>query len=197
MHIKHILPTDYITTAWSSGTTTELYIYPENSQYKNLDFAFRLSKATIEQDETYFTPLAGVKRSLMLLEGELTLIHEKQPPRELQKFEVDEFMGDWHTRSVGKAKDFNLMCREENYGTLKKRILKNARPRRFWQENPIANYKAVIYYLYEGHIEIMIGQQSYTLAAEELLVIFPENTEQSIRIRALEKSIWIVAYVQS
>ena len=196
MLIKHILPTNYITTSWSGGTTTQLYLYPENSQYKNLDFLFRLSKATIEQNETYFTPLAGVKRSLMLLEGELTLIHEKQAPKELQRFEVDDFVGDWHTRSVGKAMDFNLMCREDAQGTLKKRILKNARPRRFWQENPIANYKALAYFLYDGSIEVLIGKNSYLLTSQELLVIFPEGNEQSIRIKAHEKSIWVVAYIQ-
>lgn len=196
MHIKHLLPTEYQTHAWSGGQTTQLYIYPENSQYKNIDFLFRLSKATIEQQETYFTPLAGVKRSLMLLEGELTLIHEKQPPKTLERFEVDDFVGDWHTRSVGKAEDFNLMCRQDANGTLKKRMLKNARPRRFWQENAIAEHQAVAYFVYEGNIEVMIGQESYILHKDELLVIFPEDSAPFIRIKALAKSTWIASYIQ-
>jgi uncharacterized protein len=196
MQILHILPTAYQTHSWSGGKTTELYIYPEDSQYKNLDFLFRLSRATIEQEETYFTPLAGVKRSLMLLEGELTLTHEKQEPKALERFEVDDFVGDWHTRSVGKAQDFNLMCRQGANGTLKKRILKNARPRRFWQENAITDYKAVAYYVYEGEIEVMVGRESYVVCQDELLVFFPEHTAQSIRIKALAKSIWIASYIQ-
>ena len=63
---------------WSGGTTTELFIYPEGATYEDRNFKFRLSIATVESETSEFTPLAGVKRTLMLLHGELTLKHEGQ-----------------------------------------------------------------------------------------------------------------------
>ena len=67
---------DIQTSNWSGGTTSELFIFPTTSNYKDLNFGFRLSSATIDVDESEFTPLPNVKRQLMLLDGELELIHE-------------------------------------------------------------------------------------------------------------------------
>ena len=100
---------DIKTSDWSGGTTAELFIYPPKSDYKKLDFAFRLSKATIEVEESVFTPLPNVKRKLMLLDGELELIHDGAHTKKLKPLQFDTFSGDWNTKSVGKATDFNLM----------------------------------------------------------------------------------------
>jgi environmental stress-induced protein Ves len=196
MQIKHITADSFQTTNWSGGTTTELYIYPEATTYQERNFLFRLSKATIEQEETTFTPLAGVKRSLMVLEGALTLIHEGQAPKELDKFDIENFTGDWNTRSVGKATDLNLMCREDAVGLLKKRVLRKIRLRSFWQENSLQPYRAVLYYMHEGKAEIASEKQTYLLKQGEILVILPEAEEHIVRIHPLEKSVWVGAYIQ-
>jgi len=113
---------DIKTSDWSGGTTSELFIYPVNADYKKLDFAFRLSRATIEVDESTFTPLPKVKRKLMLLEGELELIHEGEHTKKLKALQFDTFSGDWNTKSIGKATDLNLMTLGDvdgNYSVIK------------------------------------------------------------------------------
>jgi len=106
------------TTAWAGGTTSELYIYPENSFYAERNFSFRISTASIEADESIFTKLPGIKRHLMLLEGDLILTHEEHHRITLSPLEKDFFMGDWTTRSEGKCIDFNLMTADGYAGTL-------------------------------------------------------------------------------
>jgi len=106
------------TTSWSGGTTSELYIYPENSFYAERNFSFRISTATVEQDESDFTKLPGFKRHLMLLEGELSLEHENHYAIKLNLLEQDFFSGEWQTKSRGKCSDFNLMTADGYAGSL-------------------------------------------------------------------------------
>lgn len=94
---------------WAGGTTTQLLIYPENSHYQNRDFLWRISSASVEADESVFTSLPGISRILMVIEGELRIEHEGEHTVILKQFEQDSFMGDWNTKSFGRATDFNLM----------------------------------------------------------------------------------------
>jgi len=106
------------TTTWAGGTTSELYIYPENSFYAERNFSFRVSTASIEQVESSFTKLPGFKRHLMLLDGDLTLIHTDHHKVALNPLEQDFFLGDWDTKSEGLCADFNLMTKEGYTGKL-------------------------------------------------------------------------------
>lgn len=103
---------------WGGGTTTELLIYPLEANYSKRDFLFRLSIATIDIEQSYFTPLPGVRRELMLLKNELTLFHQNKYNIHLTPFKSDRFLGDWETKSIGKATDFNLMLMGETEGYL-------------------------------------------------------------------------------
>lgn len=106
------------TTTWSGGTTTELLIYPEGSDFKKHDFDYRLSIATIEVSSSDFTRLPETNRTLLLLEGELKLIHENHHESFLMPFSQDSFSGDWNTHSIGIAKDFNLMTKGTTKGAV-------------------------------------------------------------------------------
>lgn len=106
------------TTEWSGGTTTELCIYPDGANYAERNFDFRISSAVVQCEKSEFTPLPSVYRYLMILDGEISVSHENQHTVKLKKFDVDEFWGDWHTVSIGKARDFNLMCRNNLRGNL-------------------------------------------------------------------------------
>src|ERR1700751_3966589 len=97
------------TSIWSGGKTTQLAIYPKEAIYKNLDFIFRISTATIEIEKSTFTGLPNISRVIMVLDGELTIQHKNQYTKRLKKFDTDNFLGDWETTSIGKATDFNIM----------------------------------------------------------------------------------------
>jgi len=97
------------TSAWNGGTTTEIAIYPKKAVYSRRDFAWRISSARVESEESEFTPLPGIWRLLMVLEGDLTLEHEHHYSVRLQPFQQDAFAGDWVTRSRGRATDVNIM----------------------------------------------------------------------------------------
>lgn len=94
---------------WSGGTTTELAIWPPEAVYAERNFVWRVSSARVEAEESDFTPLPGVERCLMILEGTLHLVHEGHYEATLGPFEQDNFSGDWRTHSRGAVTDFNLM----------------------------------------------------------------------------------------
>lgn len=98
------------TINWASGTSTELFIYPSDGNFQTRQFAFRISTATVEADETNFSDFTGLTRTLMVLRGRLTLIHEGHYEKVLEPFHQDTFDGGWKTRSKGQVQDFNVMC---------------------------------------------------------------------------------------
>lgn len=106
--LKVLSSKNYITTKWSGGTTTQLCIYPEGAKYSERIFDWRISTAWIEEEESHFTPLPGVKRWIMPLTGELRM---KFSDKEvcLLPFEVYQFDGGDEVVSNGKLRDFNLM----------------------------------------------------------------------------------------
>ncbi|WP_042274745.1 HutD family protein [[Clostridium] dakarense] len=116
--IKVIRKDEYKTSTWSGGTTTQLYIYPEESQYSKMEFLFRISSAKVEVEESVFTQLPGINREIMIIDGELELEHEGHHNTKLSRFDKDRFSGDWTTRSYGKVTDFNLMMNNGCDGSL-------------------------------------------------------------------------------
>ena len=110
--IHIISSSDWKVTNWSGGTTSELMISPESSDFKTGNYSLRISIATVEIEKSTFTPLPGVNRILTILNGELELIHEGQHAVTLKQYEQDSFLGDWKTTSVGKVRDFNVMTKD-------------------------------------------------------------------------------------
>lgn len=113
---------DFTPNKWSGGDTTELFIYPEHCKYSDKDFLFRLSLATIEVEESIFTPLNGYLRKLLVLKGELELSHLRQHTTNLSPYNFDSFDGSWETSSKGKANPFNTIYKsgiEVSYKSIK------------------------------------------------------------------------------
>ena len=48
MTIQHLTPSNYITTKWSGGLTTQLGIAPASAVYADRDFLWRLSSESVE-----------------------------------------------------------------------------------------------------------------------------------------------------
>lgn len=112
MKIQVIRKKDLSINKWSGGTTTQISIYPEKSQYKDLDFLWRISSAKVEAEKSEFTSLPGVNRILLVLDGEMKLVHKNHHSKEMKKYDMDFFSGSWETTSYGKVTDFNIMTRE-------------------------------------------------------------------------------------
>lgn len=100
---------DLPTTEWSGGTTTQLAIYPVDAVYADRNFTWRVSSAVIDAEESEFTPLSGISRIIMPIDGILRLEHKGVRSVVLKPFEQDRFEGGWSTVSYGKVTDFNLM----------------------------------------------------------------------------------------
>lgn len=109
---KVIKKKDLSISNWSGGTTTQLAIYPENQLYSDRNFIWRLSSATVDQDESNFTVLPQYNRILMILEGKLELNHNNKEIINLNSFDQNEFDGGNNTVAKGKVVDFNLMMRK-------------------------------------------------------------------------------------
>ena len=116
MQVKMYQKEDYPVSNWSGGKTTQLFIYPENSEYAKRNFLFRISSATVDCERSEFTSLPGVDRVILPLKGSLHLFYEGHGEKVLAPYEQDRFDGGWNTVSVGKATDFNLMLREGTKG---------------------------------------------------------------------------------
>ncbi|HWQ22394.1 MAG TPA: HutD family protein [Clostridia bacterium] len=96
-------------STWSGGRTTEVAIYPRGAAYGHGGFLWRISSASVDSVEAEFTFLPGIWRLIMVLEGDMTLEHERRHSVRLRPFQQDAFAGDWVTRSKGRARDFNIM----------------------------------------------------------------------------------------
>ena len=112
MDWKLLTKSDYVTTRWSGGTTTQLAIAPEGAVYADRDFLWRLSSATVELDHSDFTPLPDYDRFLSVLEGEIQLKIDAREPFPLVPGELVAFDGGAPVESWGKCVDFNLMVRK-------------------------------------------------------------------------------------
>ena len=121
---KHLKKNDFVSKAWAGGETRELFSFPENSSCEKRNFLFRLSTAFIVDEETVFTSFPSYERYLMLLEGEIVLVHNKERSKKLNSFDLDIFHGNEETKSFGLGRDFNLIVREGLLGDLLKLDLK-------------------------------------------------------------------------
>ena len=110
--IRHKNSSEYNTSNWSGGTTTELGIGPDGSRYADREFLWRISSATVDLEESTFTALPDYDRIIMTLEGEIDLCHNDGEWMHLKAFKTHSFDGGDDTVSKGKVVDFNLMTRK-------------------------------------------------------------------------------------
>ena len=103
MTIQHLTPSDYITTKWSGGLTTQLGIAPAGAVYADRDFLWRLSSATVEDAESDFTALPDYERLISTLEGTIELNHNGGEKLTLNPYEVHRFDGGDDTHSWGES----------------------------------------------------------------------------------------------
>ncbi|OFX88832.1 MAG: hypothetical protein A2W99_05025 [Bacteroidetes bacterium GWF2_33_16] len=185
MKIEHIKASDLITSQWSGGTTTQLAIYPQNAEYKERNFQFRISTATVEAEESTFTKLPGVSRKLMILDGEIRIEHSDHHSKTLKKFEQDEFSGDWDTISFGKATDFNLMTISNAFGDIEAITLQKGERYEF---EKFKNFDFLVLYAYTGDFKFKTENHSYLIEKNDVLIIDLSEINKPFLIESISYS---------
>lgn len=185
MNFKVLLKEDLTTTKWQGGTTTQLYIYPEDSSYLERNFQFRISTAEVLTEKSEFTSLPNYNRELMILNGSIEIIHENEYSKKLQKFDIDSFKGSWKTNSIGICTDFNIMTTSSYFGKVEA-ITSNS-------SFQIKNTSAfLILYLYKGSATIKNSNKQIELNQGTVFILFDK---QNIDIDCHEESEIIVSKI--
>jgi environmental stress-induced protein Ves len=168
MRILHLKTQDYKVSQWSGGTTTEIFLWPEGSSYAARQFQLRISSATVDLAESDFTPLPGVTRYIVPLQGSFTLSHPGQAPVVMEPLcRPYRFSGDIDSHCVGQATDFNLMLKGVD-GQMD--ICRNE-----------AEILPGLTCLYAPQpCRITLNSQAFSLAAQESLVIFSEKSHTAL-----------------
>ena len=178
--------TEYSVSNWSGGSTTELYIDPPQASYAQRNFAVRVSSATVECERSQFTALPGVWRIILPLRGQLHLFYEGHGEKLLQPFEQDQFDGGWHTESVGKATDFNVMLREGRKAKVEVLSLsggEDSKPLR------LAAQKQYLIFAAQGQALLSLDNRHYQLPEWGLAVVEQEEGTLSLSVASPAKLI--------
>ena len=161
-------PQQFVPSQWSGGSSTQLYISPANATFSERNFELRISTAKVEVEQSSFTPLPGIQRKLMILDGEITIKHEGQYSKNLQAFDVDHFSGDWKTSSMGTCTDFNVMTskpQESEFYHLKMEATKS------YKFRAKQEYKKTFLYLDSGNIQLQLRNEKFILETGSLFII--------------------------
>lgn len=167
---------------WSGGDTTQIAIFPEQAEYAKRDFLWRISTATVDTAESEFTSLPGVRRVLMVTDGEVRLTHKDHHSITLRPFEQDRFLGDWETKSYGKVRDFNLMlsgsCKGElsSYSLGTEPLLVPGLP----QEEE--RHAAMLLYSLDGKVKAVLDGTVYDLQPGDALLLLGESTAADVTV---------------
>lgn len=163
---------NYKPTFWSGGMATELITYPLNSDYASKNFLWRLGVAKIDIPESTFSSLPKVSRKLMVIEGNLTLNHENKYKKLLNSFEQDSFMGDWKTKTYGKASVFNLMTRENYDGELLHLNITPGKQLKFEYKTQLnKDLAAICFYTVNGGFTSDINNKIFEAVKNDLILI--------------------------
>lgn len=185
--MKIVRKNEQITTTWAGGTTTQLAIYPKDASYLERNFKWRISSAKVELEESVFTALPGIWRYIMVLEGEMRLVHEGHYEVDLKPFEQDQFSGAWTTRSFGKVTDFNLMVAQGCEGKLQAIHLEGQHATELEIKpiaSPVLNQRTEAFYCVKGSVDMSIDDNAAVRLAEgDLLFLNRENEKKNLHIK--------------
>ncbi|MBV7273940.1 HutD family protein [Clostridium sp. PL3] len=171
---------NYKPTFWSGGMATELTTYPLNSDYASKNFLWRLGVAKIDIPESTFSSLPKVSRKFMVIEGEITLDHENNYKKLLNPFEQDDFMGDWKTKTYGKATVFNLMTRENYNGELFHLNISPYKQLKFEYKTSLnKDLAAICFYTVNGGFNSTIDDKFFETVKNDLILINCVNSSNT------------------
>ena len=111
MKHKVIHAADVIRKRWSGGISSQYYIYPEGADRSTGEYAFIVTSATVELEESTFSDYTGFDRVIMSITNPYTLVHNEEEVCRLQPFEPHAFTGEEKTVSRGVYTDCNLIMK--------------------------------------------------------------------------------------
>lgn len=191
VNIKLVKKDEQKVSRWSGGTTTELYIYPEESVYAERNFGFRVSSAVVELEESVFTKLDGIWRKIMILEGSLKLIHEGHHETLLKRFEGDSFSGEWNTKSIGKVTDFNLMTSDGFRGDIEAVTLSAFEDKNVSLEDAGEEF-LMVYSLSAKMMKVQVNDYCEELSQKDVLIIHIKDENPVIKVNGTDDKAEIV-----
>ncbi|NLY82224.1 MAG: HutD family protein [Clostridiales bacterium] len=172
-------------THWSGGQTQEYAIFPQNSNYALRSFIWRLSSSTIDTEDATFTNLPDFDRVLVVLDGEVDLSYDGNPPVHLEKYDVNSFGGEQSTKSKGNISDYNLIIRKGNKGfisTLKVSAAEGNKVVVSSEEESAAekeyDYVMNSYYCAEGYAVANFNDQTIMLKVGDQLIVEKASGEE-------------------
>ncbi|NLY21011.1 MAG: HutD family protein [Tissierellia bacterium] len=185
MSIRKLTKDDFITSDWSGGTTTQVYIEPENSSVAEQNFDFRISTATCELDESPFTPYNDYNRFITPLDGIMRLVNGEEEVK-LNPYDIYAFGGEDPVTSYGKVRDFNLIVNKDKYGSLR-RV-------KFNDEFDFdVGCSTCIIFTMDSGIEFTANGESFVLNKMDAVIIKNENV--NIKLKAEDKATVLIATV--
>jgi environmental stress-induced protein Ves len=108
----------------------------------------------------------------MVIEGKITLDHENKYKKLLNSFEQDYFMGDWKTKTYGKASVFNLMTRENYTGELLHFNISPSKQLKFEYKTPLnKDLAAICFYTVNGGFNSTINDKVFETVKNDLILI--------------------------
>ena len=167
---------NYRLSKWSGGNTRELAIYPENADYLERDFLWRLSSADSDREESSFTKLPDFDRILMVLDGSVVLAHGEERSVSLGAYESDAFDGAVKTKCFGQLKkDYNLIYRKGTHGRME---LIELTDQGHHLESQFEGCRAIGIYTAEGYTVVSVDGKTDMLKADQQMVIELEPEEE-------------------
>lgn len=175
---------------WSGGTTIETAIFPENAQYLERDFIWRLSSATVEAEESSFTKLPDFDRILMVVEGSVVLAHGDERSVSLSQWEQDSFDGATKTKCFGTMTDYNLMFRKGCQGRLEV-IEAHQEANKFEQScNELLPDSSYGFYCVDGYVIISVnGETNMVKKGQQMVLDIEEGERATITVMGAGKCI--------
>ena len=186
MKYKVIRESDYITTRWSGGTTSQIMIWPEDAVFSQREFEWRISRATMENGESKFTRMDGFHRELYMMTGE-TVLHFPQEEKYMKPGTIIHFSGDSEIRSVGGGTDLNLIMKNGVDGCLEEKEFE-ASDTVTTQKN--REWKQCLIYIVSGRI----AGKNLELTAGESIFITPDSVKEMV-LAAKEKTRAVLFYI--
>lgn len=111
MQIQIIKKKDIFPSDWDGGKTYQYCIYPSGANYKDKNFDFRISSASIIKVPSDFTRFQGYRRFLVMLDNDLKISRNGQEEHYAQQ-EIFTFDSSDKITSASSGNDFNLMVKK-------------------------------------------------------------------------------------